>query len=119
MKQTLDNLHVNLPVVNDVLIVGGHLQKKGQSPDIVLHRAIKYVKDVSCVDHLNLMSQMSQLLLWICKGQIAILWGDMGGPGGQSGGHNSLQRRLHSPLPNPAKSDKVTHHYKLLCKSPQ
>ena len=32
---------------------------------------------------------------------------------------DSPQRRLHSPLPVPAKLDHVTHHNKLLCKSPQ
>ena len=32
---------------------------------------------------------------------------------------NSPQRRLHSPLLVPAKFVQVTHHHKLLCKSPQ
>ena len=43
----------------------------------------------------------------------------MGTPGGQSKSCNSPQGRVHSPLPFPAKFDQVTHHYKLLCKSPQ
>ena len=43
----------------------------------------------------------------------------MGSTGGQSKSCNSPQGRLHSPLPLPAKSDKVTHHHKLLCQSPQ
>ena len=51
-RQTWDNLHVNLPVVNHVLVAGGQSQKKGISLDIGQHQAIKYVKDVSCLDHL-------------------------------------------------------------------
>ena len=43
----------------------------------------------------------------------------MGSPRRQLQSINSPQRRLHSPLPVPAKFDQVTHHNKLLCKSPQ
>ena len=43
----------------------------------------------------------------------------MGSPGGQFQSHNSPQRGLHPPFPDQAKSDKVTHHHNLQCKSPQ
>ena len=34
-------------------------------------------------------------------------------------GHKNAERRLHSPIPGPAKSDKVANHHKLLCQSCQ
>ena len=43
----------------------------------------------------------------------------MGSSGGQSQSCNNPQGRLHPPLPVLAKFDQVTHHHKLLCKSPQ
>ena len=54
-----------------------------------------------------------------CRGHIAPNFRKMLRPGGQSQRYNSPQERLHASLPVPAKSDKVTHHHKLLCKSSQ
>ena len=46
------NLHVNSCVVNPVIFAKGYPQKKGVNPSYCYHcQRIKYVKDVSCVDH--------------------------------------------------------------------
>ena len=54
-----------------------------------------------------------------CRGQIAPILGNMGNPEGQSQGYKDLQRRLHPPLLDPTKFDKVTDHYEWLCTSSQ
>ena len=51
-----------------------------------------------------------------CRGKTAPVLGILWCPRGWSKGHKNPQRRLHSPLPDLAKSDKVTNHQKLLCK---
>ena len=51
-KSFADSLNVNSLVVSHVLIAGG-LPQKGLRPDIILQNSLKYVKDVSCVDHLS------------------------------------------------------------------
>ena len=53
-KRETVNLHVNSCVVNIVLFAKGYPQKKGVNPSYCYHcQRIKYVKDVSCVDHLS------------------------------------------------------------------
>ena len=54
-----------------------------------------------------------------CRSQIPPIWGIMGNPGGQSKGHKNPQRRLHPPLLDPTKFDKITNHHKWLCTSSQ
>ena len=46
-----------------------------------------------------------------CRSQIASILGKMDCPRGRSLGHKNPQRRLHSPLPDPTESDKVTDHH--------
>ena len=48
------NLHVNSCLVNPVLFTKGYPQKKDVNPVYCYHcQRIKYVKDVSCADHLS------------------------------------------------------------------
>ena len=54
-----------------------------------------------------------------CRGQVAPVLGEVGSPWGQPQRYNSPQGRLHPPLSVLAKFDQVTHHHKLLCKSPK
>ena len=54
-----------------------------------------------------------------CRGQITPVLGKMGTLRCQSQSTSSPQRRLHPPLPVPAKFDQGTHSNQLLCKSPQ
>ena len=51
--ETVNVLPVNSSVITHVPFVGGLQQKKGENSDIVPHPEIKYVNDVSCVDHLS------------------------------------------------------------------
>ena len=61
-KQTfVDSLNVNLIVATLVLIARGQLQKKGISPDIVQQKSLKYVKDVSCLDHLSFVPNITNV----------------------------------------------------------
>ena len=48
-------------VVNQAHIVKGQPQKKGISPDIVQHHKLKYVKVVSCVDHLSFVQNVANV----------------------------------------------------------
>ena len=53
-KRESVNLHVNSCAVSPFLFAKGHPQKKGVNPRYgYLCQRIKYVKDVSCVDHLS------------------------------------------------------------------
>ena len=55
-KQTFVNsyrtLNVSSPVASHILIARGLPQKRGVNPDIVQQKSLKYVKEVSSVDHL-------------------------------------------------------------------
>ena len=107
-KQTfVDNLHVNLPVVNHVLIAGGQPQKTGIIPDIVQQKSVKYVKDISCVDHLSFVQNVPVVAIdrpvWIRLHQFWEVWAGLGA---------SQKFTTVSPIPDPAKSDKFTHHHK-------
>ena len=119
--KAVDTLPIKSCVVAHVPFAGGLSQKKGVNPDTGQHQLIKYVKGVSCVDHFcpNCHKCPHCCSRSTCRGQIAQFVGKIGSPGGQSKGHNSPQGRLHPPLLNLAKSNKVTHYHKLQCKSPQ
>ena len=105
---TYQTLNVNSVAASYVLIVGGP-QKKSLSPDVVQQKALKYVKDVSCVSDLSFVPNITNVPVVApesrstYRGPIAPLLGNMGSPGGQSKGYNSLQRRLHTLPPDPAK----------------
>ena len=54
-----------------------------------------------------------------CRGQTSKLLANLVGSGRRSKSSSDPKRGLHPPLPDPAKTHKVTHGYKLLCQSPQ
>ena len=54
-----------------------------------------------------------------CRGQISKLLANLAGSGNQSKSSSDPKRGLHPPLPDPAKTNKVSHGHKLLCQSPQ
>ena len=114
----MDTLSVNSCGVTQVPFAAGLPQKQIVTPDIVQHPEIKYVKDVSCVGHLSFVQNGPIVTIDLLLGaRLHQLWKKMGRPGGQSQCHNSPQGRLHSSLQDSAKSDKITHHHKLPCKS--
>ena len=53
-----------------------------------------------------------------CRGQTTKLLANLAGSGGWSESCSNSKRGLHPPLPDPAKSCKVSHSRKLLCQSP-
>ena len=54
-----------------------------------------------------------------CRDQTSELFANLARFGGRSQGCSNPQRGLHSPLPDPAKTGKISHGRKLLCQSPQ
>ena len=54
-----------------------------------------------------------------CRGQTSKLLANLAGSGCRSKSGSDPKRGLHSPLPDPAKTHKVSHGHKLLCQSPQ
>ena len=60
-RKTVNFLPVNSCVVTHVPFAGRLLQKKGVNPDIVHHPEIKYVNDVSCVDHLSSVKNITNV----------------------------------------------------------
>ena len=54
-----------------------------------------------------------------CRGQASKLLAKLAGSGGRSQSGSNLERGLHPPVPEPAKSHKVPYSNKLLCQSPQ
>ena len=54
-----------------------------------------------------------------CRVQISKLLVNLAENGCQTENSSNLERRLHPPLSDPAKSHKVSHCHKLLCQSPQ
>ena len=54
-----------------------------------------------------------------CMGKTTLFLENSGSLGGQSKGNKNTQRRLNPPLPDPAKSDKVTNYHKLLYQASQ
>ena len=113
-KQTLDNLPVNSFGTTHVLFAEWLPQKKGVNPDTSQLQSIKYVKDVSCVDYLSFVQNVTNVLIVardIPVGARLHL--------GASHSHSSPQRWLHPPFPDPTKSDKVCQHRKSLRTTPQ
>ena len=98
-------------------------QKKDINPDVVRCPDIKYVNDVSCVYHLSVVQNVANAPIVAPDLPVRVrlhqFWKKWAGLGGQPQSCNIPQERVHSPLPVPAKSEKVTHQHKLLCKSPQ
>ena len=61
-KETVNVLPVNsCPVVDHVHFANGYLQKKGVNPDNGHCQEIKYVTDVSCVDHLSSVKSVTNV----------------------------------------------------------
>ena len=54
-----------------------------------------------------------------CRGQTSKLLANLAGSGCQSENSSNVERGVHRPLSDPAKSHKVSHSRKLLCQSPQ
>ena len=54
-----------------------------------------------------------------CRGQTSKLFENLAGSGCQSKSSSNLERGLHPPLSDPAKTHKVSYSHKLLCQSPQ
>ena len=54
-----------------------------------------------------------------CRGQATTLWANLAGSRGRSESYPDSERGLHPPLPDPAKTYKVSHSHKLLCQSSQ
>ena len=124
-KDTVRTLTVNsCLVVDHVHFANAYLQKKGLNPNYCyLCSEIKHVNDLSWVDQSSSVKKShkcpSCCTRSACRSQITPVLEKMGSSRHQPQSINSPQRRLHSPLRVPAKFDQVTHHNKLLCKSPQ
>ena len=81
------------------------------------------MKDTFCVDQLSFVKHVTNVPTVVSNLPVGArlqncwkTWEDLGaGPKVVQ----ILQRRLHPPLSDPAKLDKVTHHHKLVCQSPQ
>ena len=62
---------IYFPVVTPVHFANGYPQKKGVNPNIGHRQEIKYVKDVSCVDHLSPVKNCHKYPnCCTCRGQI-------------------------------------------------
>ena len=127
-KDTVRTLTVNSCFfVDHAHTATGYPQKKGVNPNYCyLCPEIKHVNDVSCVDQLNSVEQLKKChkcpnccTKSTCRSKITPVLEEMGSSRHQLQSVNSPQRRLHPPLPVPAKFDQVPNHNKLLCKSPQ
>ena len=78
---------------------------------------IKYVKDVSCVGHLSSVNLVTNVptVRSTCRGETALVWGEMGSSGFESQGSNSTQRGLHRPLLVQTQFNQITNCHKQLC----
>ena len=54
-----------------------------------------------------------------CRGQTSKILANLAGSGGQSQSASNLEGGLYPPVPEPAKTHKVSDSHKLLCQSPQ
>ena len=119
-RKTLVILPANLCVVTHVPFPGGLPQKTGINPDTGQHQLIKYVKGVSCVDHLSSVQFVPNVPIFApdlaVGARLHNVWEKWAALGVSPKVIAVLKE--DSTLLVPAKSDKVTHHYKLLCKSP-
>ena len=78
--------------------------KEGVNPNYCHnYTELKYVKDVSCVGHLNsvnLVTNVPTAAIDLPVGaRLHRFWKKMGNPGGESKGSNNTQKGLHPPLP--------------------
>ena len=80
-------------------------QKKSINPDIVYRQEIKYMNDVSCVDHLSSIKSVTNVPVVApdlpVGARLHQFRNNLGSPGGQSKSCYSPQRRIHSPLAVP------------------
>ena len=98
-------LNMSCLTVNHVPFVAGQPQKKSIRPIV---KAIKYMKDVYCVDQLcsvQLVNKVHYCSKSACRGQTAPVLENLGHPRGQSQGHKKTQGRLHPPLLEPSNFD--------------
>ena len=123
-SQTIDTLNVKFHVVSNVHSAPGHSQKRELSPGSAgcYYKSckLKSVKSVSCVTQLSLVQPVTNVKNAAQKGgQTSKLLENLAGSGNQSKSSSDPKRGLHPPLPDPAKTYKVSHGHKLLCQSPQ
>ena len=116
----------NSCVVNPVLFAKGYPQKKGVNPSYCYHcQRIRYVKDVSRVDHLSSVDLVTNaptvapdLPVGARLHQFSEKWAAL------VASHKVViifreVFSIHPPLPVPAKFDQASNCHKLLYKSPQ
>ena len=112
-RQTTDTC-VNLNVVPFVHTAPRLSQKKEVSPGSAVRKnyKIRSVKGTSCVTQLSFVKPVTNVKNAASNPPVGArlqnfwrTWLNLGAKGG-----------LHSPLPEPAKLDKVSHCHKLLCK---
>ena len=60
-RKTVDTLPVNSCVVTHVSFAGGLPQKKDVNPNTSQHQSIKYVRGVSCADHLTYVQTVTNV----------------------------------------------------------
>ena len=119
---TLLNLNVNCHVAKVVQSASGLSQRKGVSPgtaDYQRNYKLKHVKGISCVTELSCVKPVTNVKNVACRGQISKVLANLAGSGCLSKSSLNPQGGLNPPISDPAKPDKVTKHYKLLCPSPQ
>ena len=125
-RQTLDTFsNVKFPVVHSVHTAPGHSQKRdpGSAGCYCRENKLKYVKSVSCITQLccvkpvtNLKSVASNLPVGARLQNFWQTWLDLGaGPKAVQ----ILKEGYTLPFRIQAKTHKVSHSHKLLCKSPQ
>ena len=125
--QTKDTLNVKFPVVPVVTTVPGQSQKKDLSPGPVnCHYKKMQIKicEKGFLCHSIVLCQScfkcnKCCLQSACRDQTSKLLANLAGSGRRSEGSSNPHRVLHPPLSDPAKTNKVSHHRKLLCQSPE
>ena len=118
------NLNVKLPVASHVHSAPGHSQKRelslGSAGCHYKSCKLKSVKSVSCVTQLSCVLPVTNVKNAAPNLPVgARLFDNCAGSGSRSESSSDPKRELHPPLPDPAKTHKVTHGCKLLCQSPQ
>ena len=130
IPQTIDTcikLNVKLPVVSHVHTAPGHSQKKELSPGSAgcycKSYKLKSVKSVSCVTQLSCVQPVTNVKYTAPNlpvgARLQIFWQTWLDLGASPKVVQILKRGLHPPLPDPAKTYKVSHGHKLLCQSAQ
>ena len=110
----------NFSVVNPVLSAPGTSQKKDIRPGIAecyQRSKLEYVKDVFCVNQFSFVKPVTSVQTVASNlpvgARLQNFWKALETLGA------GPKTRLHPPLSDPAKLDKVTDNHKLLCQSPQ